>query len=358
MPRFSLVIPCYNQGTYLGDCLESLARQTLAPHEIIIVDDGSTDDSLTVIQAIAAATPCVRVLVNQQNRGAIPTLQRGLDAARSPLVYFAAADDWVLPGFFQRATDELDANPHVGLFCSEAVLIDGPSRRPFGIRPITRPVPNAQAVGPDELRHLLRHSDNWILTGSSVFRRECVIRAGGFDETLGSFADGIMGRKIALTDGLFYCPQVFAVWAVFTDSYSRSTALNADRAQQALKTIPARLAGDRAFPGWYPGVFERRWRFAASRLALEATPPDRGLIEIMAARGKLDHVALRSLGHLPGRRLARFAILAWLWLRFRPTSLVRLLQTALRFRMQQFPRDANSTSQHAPLVPPSRHPPS
>src|SRR5262249_12152886 len=184
-----------------------------------------------------------------------------------------------------------------------------------------------------------------------------VLRAGGFDANLGSFADGIMARKIALAGGLFFCPQVFAVWAVFTEGYSRSTALNSGRAQQALKTIPARLPDDPAFPRLYPALFERRWRFAASRLALGATPPDYDLIETMAARGRPDQAVLWALGRLPATRLAQLATLAWLWLRLRPTSLLGLVRTALSFRMRQFVRDPGAASQYAPLVPPSRSPP-
>jgi len=71
------------------------------------------------------------------------------------------------------------------------------------------------------VNELLRSTDNWILTGSAVFRRECVIWAGGFDPRLSSFADGFVARKIALRYGFYFEPKIVASWVVFPDSVSR-----------------------------------------------------------------------------------------------------------------------------------------
>ncbi len=75
------------------------------------------------------------------------------------------------------------------------------------------------------VRQLLKTTDNWILTGSSIFRRERVIWAGGLDDDLGPFADGMLGRKLALKFGFFFEPKPVATWVIFSDSQSRSTAL-------------------------------------------------------------------------------------------------------------------------------------
>src|SRR6516164_1710150 len=96
--------------------LGALLGQSRPPDEIIVIDDASTDDSIEAIDVFAAKFSCIRVLRNPTNQGAIAALTRGLQAARGRYVYFAAADDWVMPGFFARAIEALEANATVGLF--------------------------------------------------------------------------------------------------------------------------------------------------------------------------------------------------------------------------------------------------
>jgi hypothetical protein len=174
------------------------------------------------------------------------------------------------------------------------------------------------------------------LTGSAVFRRDAVTRAGGFDRRLGSFADGVMARKIALSCGFYYATQVVATWVVYSDSVSRRTALDPVAARHALETVPARIAEDPAFPDWYPRMFQNRWRFATSRLAVEADPIDYPLLASMGARNALDRALLTRLCPLLPRALARLTALGWLWFRLRPTTLIGLLRTALAFRLKHF----------------------
>ena len=97
-----VVLPNYNHAKFIGRALAALLAQARAADEIIVIDDGSTDDSMRVIERFAAKAPSINVLVNPSNRGVIPTLQRGLQAARGKYLYFAAADDFVLPGFLNR----------------------------------------------------------------------------------------------------------------------------------------------------------------------------------------------------------------------------------------------------------------
>ena len=101
-------------------------------------------------------------------------------------------------------------------------------------------------------------------------------RDGGFDARLGSFADGYVARKIALTHGFCYAPSVVATWCVYADSVSRSTALQVGKAREVLDTLPKRIAADPVFPAWYAGVFASRWRFAANFMDTSLTPPSLG----------------------------------------------------------------------------------
>src|SRR5580704_6945053 len=345
-PALSVVLPNYNHAKLIGRALAALLGQERTADEIIVIDDGSTDDSVAVIERIAATTPAIRLLRNPSNIGVIPTLQRGLQEAGGAYVYFAAADDWVLPGFFALALRRLEAGPDLGLFCGETALVDGNTNKPFAVRPAVRPRLSAGRIEASRVQRLLRSTDNWIHTGSAVFRRDCVTWAGGFDPRLGSSADGFIARKIALRFGFYFEPQIVAAWAVFADSVSRKTALDVDRTTYILDAVPILIAADAAFPSWYPDAFRDRWRFAACRLALQADPVARPVLFEMGAPSAAGQARLESILAWPNRNLARLAILARLWYRLRPTSLFALFRTmlamrrlrlALRFRSGRIP---------------------
>jgi glycosyltransferase involved in cell wall biosynthesis len=343
----SVVLPNYNHAALIGRALAALLGQNRSADEIIVIDDGSTDDSVAVIERIAATAPAIRLLRNPNNIGVIPTLQRGLQEARGTYVYFAASDDWVVPGFFDLALRRLAACPDVGLFCGEAMLLDGDSgNRRFAVRPAARPRLRAGRVDSSRTAQLLRTTDNWILTGSAIFRRDSVIAAGGFDPRLGSFADGFIARKIALTSGFYFEPKIVAAWVVFADSVSRRTALDLKRTTYILDTVPALIAADPAFPPWYAAAFRDRWRFGTCRLALEADPIERAVVLAMGPRSAAERARLESILSLRNHTLAQVVALAWLWYRLRPISLIALVRTivarqvarcAFGFRSGPFP---------------------
>jgi glycosyltransferase involved in cell wall biosynthesis len=332
----SVVLPNYNHAKFIGHALSALLAQERAADEIIVIDDGSTDDSVRIIDQFVAKAPSITVFINSSNIGVVPTLERGLQAARGKYIYFAAADDCVLPGFFELALRRLEADRDVGLFCGEAILIDGHSNRPFAARPAVRPMMRPGRIDPARVRHLLRSTDNWIMTGSTIFRRDAVAWAGGFDERLGSFADGFLARKIALRFGIFFEPRIVATWLIVSESVSRRTALELQQAMHFLEVVPALIAADPGFPPWYADAFRNRWRFATCRLALHADRIDQQLLLTMGARSAEERAQLERILALPSGKLVRLIILAVLWYRLRPTALTGLLRTMLAMRTARF----------------------
>ena len=101
-PLVSILVPALNVARLLPRCLDSLLAQTHRPLEIIVVDDGSTDDSAAVIDRYAALHPEVRA-VHQPHRGVGPARNAALALAGGEYVAMADADDWVGPGFVTEA---------------------------------------------------------------------------------------------------------------------------------------------------------------------------------------------------------------------------------------------------------------
>lgn len=330
----SVVLPNYNHAHLISRALSALLAQERAPDEIIVIDDGSTDNSLDVVREYAADHPAIHLLVNPRNCGAIASLNRGFQAARGSHVYFAAADDWVDKAFFAEALAALEAHPDLALFCGEAQLLDGAGGHRIGTRPPVRPRYRAGPIDARRTQRLLARSDNWILTGAAVFRRDAVAWAGGFDERMGSFADGIMTRKLALTFGFYFSPRVVLTWNIFPNSVSRRTASDPQEALAMLDAAVTALTEDPVFPRWYARVFADRWRFSTSLLALASEPINKDLVAAMAGRSRLDLAMLRALQTLPTHRLVERATAAWLWLRLRPITLAGVAHTAIARRME------------------------
>lgn len=334
-PTLSVVLPNYNHAKYIGRALGTLLAQERAADEIIVIDDGSKDDSLAVIEKFATGAPSIKVLINSKNRGVVPTLERGLQAARGKYIYFAASDDWVLPGFFDTALRRLEVNSDLGLFCGDALLVDGSTNQVLSVRPSVRPILCGGRVSASRVERLLRASDNWILTGSAVLRRDCALWGGGFDERLSSFADGFLVRKIILRFGFFFEPRLVSAWAVMPNSVSRASAADPQRAEYMLDVVPRVVAADPVFPQWYADAYRNRWRFATCRLALNAERIDRQFLLAMGSRSANERAKMERLLALPGREFPRLLILMRLWRLFRPTSLTGILLTMLWRRAER-----------------------
>jgi len=125
-PRVSVVIPCYNYARYLPEAVASVLAQTFTDVEIVIVDDGSTDDSLAVAERLAAAHPGRIRVIAQPNAGQ-PAISRnrGIAEARGTYVLCLDADDKIAPTMLERCVDLLDARPEIAIAYTDRRDFDG-----------------------------------------------------------------------------------------------------------------------------------------------------------------------------------------------------------------------------------------
>src|SRR5271165_7196487 len=129
--KIACVIPSYNHAAYIAEAIHSVLRQTLSPERLVIVDDGSRDDSVAVIRAIK--DPRIHLIV-QENQGAHAALSRGLELSKDcEFVSVLNSDDRYHPERFARCFAHLDRNPEVQLVCTRIRLINE-SGAPVGRR--------------------------------------------------------------------------------------------------------------------------------------------------------------------------------------------------------------------------------
>ena len=174
-PPISVVIPAFNEERYIGDAIESVLAQTLPASEVIVVDDGSTDETA----AIAAGYEGVRVL-SQPNRGLGAARNAGFAASSGELLAFHDADDLMLPGKLEVQADYLAARPRCGVVLGRQRLqVEEGADLPFWARGEALPH-EAGLAG----RFALPDGDGTIHTMTMLVRREAFVAVGPFDEEL------------------------------------------------------------------------------------------------------------------------------------------------------------------------------
>ena len=125
-PAVTAVIPTFNYGRFLGECARSVLSQRDVETRVIIVDDGSTDETPRVTAELEA-DPRVTVLRHVPNRGQLPSVNRGAELVDTEYVVKLDADDLIAPGAFARATALLEAQPGVGFVYGRPLHFSGPA---------------------------------------------------------------------------------------------------------------------------------------------------------------------------------------------------------------------------------------
>lgn len=121
-PCVSVIMPVFNGSAYLAQAIDSVLAQTLQDWELIVIDDGSSDTSLSIAQAYS--DPRIRVLKNPHNLGLPLSRNRGVDEARGRYVAFLDSDDIALPLRLQQQIDFLEANPSIAAVGASAQPIN------------------------------------------------------------------------------------------------------------------------------------------------------------------------------------------------------------------------------------------
>jgi glycosyltransferase involved in cell wall biosynthesis len=167
-PQISVVMPVRDGARWLGEAITSLQDQTLDDFELIIVDDGSADDSLRIVEANARCDSRIRS-IRQERLGLVSALNRGLAESRGRLIARLDADDRAHPQRLQRQKQYLDNHPEIGLLGTWADQVDEQGLLKGSLRPPTRP---------EKLASLLARTNPFL--HSSIMMRNTVLQETGF----------------------------------------------------------------------------------------------------------------------------------------------------------------------------------
>jgi glycosyltransferase involved in cell wall biosynthesis len=223
-PKVSIIIPTYNAAAFLPRAVESVLTQTYPRVQVVVVDDGSTDETPHLLKRFGSPVLCLR----QTNRGPAAARNLGLSVAEGEYIGFLDADDWLLPRTLLRHVRFLEARPEHGWVYGDVQYVDeagtsldlASQRFRYGQRDSLEGV----------LFPALIHG-NFIPFHAPLFRRRCLEETGPFDEDpeLIGIEDWDLLLRLSLVAPAAYLPEICAVCTVRAGSLSSDPYLRERR---------------------------------------------------------------------------------------------------------------------------------
>lgn len=181
MPKVSVIIPTYNRAHLLPACLKSVLAQSFREFEIIVIDDGSTDNTSEIISAFP-----VRYYY-QENQGVVAALNHGIKSSSSDYITILGSDDMLMKNTLEKVVNILDKHPEVGFAYGQMYLMDERGR----IFKLEKAPPKHSCIrdGKEEIRDLLLYDNHF--PSSVVIRRRCLDEVGVFDPSFRSGCEDV-----------------------------------------------------------------------------------------------------------------------------------------------------------------------
>ena len=188
-PKISVLMPVYNGGQYLAEAIQSILNQTFTDFEFIIIDDGSTDDSLDIIKKYAGLDSRIK-LISRQNKGLVYTLNEGVKIAQADFIARMDSDDISLKERFEKQLDFLMTNSeYIAVGCLINLIdSDGDMICPFG-----------EWLTHDDIdrAHLRGIGGGAITHPSAMMRKNKILEVGGYSELYEHAEDLDLWLKLA-----------------------------------------------------------------------------------------------------------------------------------------------------------------
>lgn len=238
MKQISVVIPTYNYGRFLREAIDSVLAQTYAPLEILVVDDGSTDDTEQIVASYGERVRYIR----QRNAGVGAARNNGIAQARGEYVAFLDSDDLWLPEKLAKEIARFEADPELGLVYSGAERFDQSGTLDVSLDGIEG------WIAPE----LLRLERSVISSGSSILIPKRVAEeVGGFNADLPPSEDWDFCYRLALRYRVGFVPEVLVRYR----QHGSGLHLNVARMERAMM-----LALANVFASSDPAVQSQRRR--------------------------------------------------------------------------------------------------
>jgi len=280
-PLVSVIIPAYNAAWCVRRAVDSVLAQTFRDFELIVVDDGSTDNTASVLAEYGEQLHVLR----KPNGGLSSARNAGIKAAQGRYVTFLDADDWWRPEKLARQMSLMEERPEL-VFCSTRTSVQTPDGRAL---------PDWRCACDDgsALAAIFQTNAHVAGSGSAVMaRREAFRQAGGFDETLRSLEDIDMWMRLAAIGKYTCIDEPLTIIEKRSDSMSGNLEAMRTSAIAVMKKNRHLLPPDMRGGFWraaYAGMLAdyAKWEYRRGRTGLAMAHLLQGLLLAPIQRGRL-----------------------------------------------------------------------
>jgi hypothetical protein len=308
-PSVSVIIPCYNYGRYLPQCVNSVLSQEGVSAEVIIIDDASSDGSDAIVRQLAADDARVRAICHTVNMGHIATYNEGIAQVSGDYTTLLSADDLLTPGCLARATALMETYPAVGLVYGFPVDFTDSHR------PAARTSASNWIIWPghDWLTYRCRVGQNIIRSPEVVLRTSVLHEIGGYKTNLPHAADfELWMRTATVSDIGFVAGADQAYYRIHTSNMHQSMFDMLDDFSQRLASFDT-IFSERSELLEEPMTMRDMAHLALARAALSQAVRDtahRAIARSTMSRA-IGASALVAVGEESVDGYAEFALRAW-----------------------------------------------
>jgi glycosyltransferase involved in cell wall biosynthesis len=246
--KVSVVIPVFNKEKWIVQTLQSVASQTHENWECLIVDDGSTDKSLTLINSFTASTKGNWKVISRSNSGQTNARNVGIEHATGDLFAFLDADDLWLPEKLQVQVNFLDRQPEVDALISGYAIFRVGQVNKFRI--VVHHYAEKMCKGWITMRGF-----GGGLESTGIVRRTAFLAVGGFDESLSTSAGLDLSLRLATSRNLVVLPQPHALYRLSDDQWHKNEGKLREDAYSLARRYSESLNGLRHARKWQDSYF-------------------------------------------------------------------------------------------------------
>ncbi|QID17326.1 glycosyltransferase [Nitrogeniibacter mangrovi] len=218
--RVGIIVPAYNYGHYLDECLGSLAAQTWGDFTALVIDNASTDDTEDVARAWVARDARFRYVRNDTNLGLTRSMLKAYALLDNELMMLLSADDLLAPRFLEATVGALDAHPECPMaYTAWETMLDNPGDPAHGQRGQAF-IPHQRSGVYDDSAVLLSH--NWITISIGIWRRQACEVVGGFDpQGLRHLGDWFLWMRLLSEGPAYYVHEPLGAYRIHSAAESR-----------------------------------------------------------------------------------------------------------------------------------------
>jgi len=234
LPKISVVTPSLNQGRFLEECITSVIKQDYPDFEYIIIDGGSTDDSLDII---AEYKQYIAYSVSEPDNGQSGAISKGFRKAKGELVAWLNSDDYYLPGAFRKVAEAYGRNPEASFYFGNGLRVDSGGMKKSRFF-------ESETVNFN--RDALLYCLNYILQPATFINASCLKKIDFLDEDLHYGMDTDLWLRLSKEKMPAFVPEILAASREYGDT---KTSTGSFQRIEELRQIAARHTGQPMTPG-------------------------------------------------------------------------------------------------------------